>query len=151
MSRKASLLVGSLLWLVVAGSVLAAAGRISVYVDGRPVQAQAIVRDGVTYLPVRAVAEALGVSVQYDAGTRAVYIQRGGAQTRASAAPAPAPVARGREAPPATEGSTDIVHITRTGAKYHRAGCRYLSRSDIPISRKDAEARGYTPCSVCKP
>lgn len=43
------------------------------------------------------------------------------------------------------------VYITRTGAKYHRAGCRYLSKSMIPISLKDAVARGYTPCSVCNP
>ncbi|MGE5551536.1 MAG: thermonuclease family protein [Bacteroidota bacterium] len=44
-----------------------------------------------------------------------------------------------------------IVYITKTGAKYHRAGCRYLSKSSIAISLKDAKARGYTPCSVCSP
>lgn len=44
-----------------------------------------------------------------------------------------------------------IVYITNTGTKYHRAGCRYLSKSMIPISLSDAIARGYTPCSVCKP
>ena len=46
---------------------------------------------------------------------------------------------------------SDIVYITKTGDKYHRAGCRYLSKSRIPISRKDAIARGSKPCSVCKP
>ena len=50
---------------------------------------------------------------------------------------------------PASGGT--IVHITRTGAKYHRAGCRFLSTSDIPIPAKDAKARGYAPCSVCAP
>jgi hypothetical protein len=44
-----------------------------------------------------------------------------------------------------------IVYVTRTGHKYHRAGCRYLSRSQIPISLSDAKAEGYTPCSVCNP
>lgn len=43
------------------------------------------------------------------------------------------------------------VYITRTGRKYHRAGCRYLRKSKIPISLKDAIKRGYTPCSVCNP
>ena len=43
------------------------------------------------------------------------------------------------------------VYITRTGAKYHRAGCLYLSRSQIPISRKDAIAQDYEPCSRCNP
>jgi hypothetical protein len=43
------------------------------------------------------------------------------------------------------------VYITRTGEKYHRDGCRYLSRSKIPVSLKEAVSRGYGPCSVCKP
>jgi hypothetical protein len=43
------------------------------------------------------------------------------------------------------------VYITRTGEKYHRDGCRYLSRSKIATTLKDAVANGYEPCSVCKP
>lgn len=44
-----------------------------------------------------------------------------------------------------------IVYITKTGTKYHRDGCRYLSKSKIAISLKDAIAEGYTPCSICRP
>lgn len=43
------------------------------------------------------------------------------------------------------------VYITRTGEKYHADACRYLSRSKIAFSLKDAVANGYTACSVCKP
>lgn len=43
------------------------------------------------------------------------------------------------------------VYITRTGAKYHRAGCRYLRRSCYSISKKEAIRLGYTPCKVCRP
>ncbi|MGA2496919.1 MAG: hypothetical protein ABSH20_04215 [Tepidisphaeraceae bacterium] len=43
------------------------------------------------------------------------------------------------------------VHVTRTGKKYHRAGCAYLSKSDIPITLDQAKAKGYTPCSKCNP
>ena len=50
-----------------------------------------------------------------------------------------------------TQTKEQTVYITKTGKKYHRATCRYLSRSKIPISLKDAKANGYTPCSVCKP
>lgn len=53
-------------------------------------------------------------------------------------------------APTAKDPDDVTVYITRTGAKYHRAGCRYLSKSQIPISLKDAKAR-YSPCSVCNP
>ncbi|GIV20060.1 MAG: hypothetical protein KatS3mg023_1811 [Armatimonadota bacterium] len=44
-----------------------------------------------------------------------------------------------------------IVYITRTGERYHVAGCRYLARSMIPIKLKDALALGYTPCKICNP
>jgi len=43
------------------------------------------------------------------------------------------------------------VYITNSGAKFHKGGCRHLARSQIPISRADAIARGYSACSVCKP
>ena len=46
---------------------------------------------------------------------------------------------------------TDIVYITKTGDKYHRADCGYLSQSKIPIERAEAIKNGYTPCSKCKP
>jgi uncharacterized lipoprotein YajG len=42
------------------------------------------------------------------------------------------------------------VYVTKTGAKYHSAGCRYLSKSCISISLSDAR-NGYSPCSVCNP
>jgi hypothetical protein len=49
-------------------------------------------------------------------------------------------------------GDADItVYITKTGEKYHRSGCRYLKKSKIAITLKDAKERGYDPCSVCDP
>lgn len=52
--------------------------------------------------------------------------------------------------PTVTQTQTAMVYVTRTGAKYHRAGCRYLSKSSIPMPRAQAMQR-YTPCSVCNP
>ncbi len=52
--------------------------------------------------------------------------------------------------PPISGGET-IVYITTTGSKYHQDGCRYLSKSKIPVSCADAIAQGYEPCGVCKP
>lgn len=43
------------------------------------------------------------------------------------------------------------VYITKTGKKYHGGSCRYLKKSKIAISLKEACERGYTPCKVCKP
>jgi hypothetical protein len=57
--------------------------------------------------------------------------------------------ARGQGA--AQEPEEVTVYVTRTGAKYHRAGCQYLRRSMIPVSLSEAKAEGYEPCSVCHP
>ena len=43
------------------------------------------------------------------------------------------------------------VYVTETGECYHRKGCRYLAHSSIPLSLARAKARGYRPCSVCRP
>ena len=54
--------------------------------------------------------------------------------------------------PKAVDDSSRItVYITKTGSKFHRASCGYLRSSSIPISLKDACARGYTPCSRYNP
>ncbi len=51
---------------------------------------------------------------------------------------------------PQNASGTETVYVTRTGTKYHRAGCRSLSRSQIPMSLKEAAGR-YGPCSLCRP
>jgi hypothetical protein len=45
----------------------------------------------------------------------------------------------------------ETVYVTKTGKKYHRSGCGYLSHSKRAIELSDAKAAGYTPCSRCKP
>lgn len=54
------------------------------------------------------------------------------------------------EATAATANPDEIVYVTRTGTKYHRAGCRHLARSQIPMALKDA-VKQFGPCSVCQP
>ena len=66
-----------------------------------------------------------------------------------------APVAVVPFAPVAPQSQSDsqaqTVYVTRTGNRYHRDGCRYLSSSRIAMSLKDAQAKRYTPCRVCRP
>lgn len=50
-----------------------------------------------------------------------------------------------------TNNQTVVVYITNTGKKYHSDGCRYLSKSKIPIDLSKAKNDGYEPCSVCNP
>ncbi|MCC9655603.1 thermonuclease family protein [Rhodopirellula halodulae] len=46
--------------------------------------------------------------------------------------------------------SDAVVFITRSGTKYHSAGCRHLTDSarEIPLSRA---VSAYEPCGTCKP
>lgn len=46
------------------------------------------------------------------------------------------------------EASEEIVYKTKTGKKYHKAGCMYL-KSSIEISLSKALEEGLEPCSVC--
>ena len=43
-----------------------------------------------------------------------------------------------------------IVYITESGKKYHRSGCRYLSKSKIPIPLRRARS-AHDACKVCRP
>lgn len=67
-----------------------------------------------------------------------------GAASALPPVPPPAPL-------PQSQTKEQTVYATKTDQKYHRATCRYLSKSKLPISLKDAKARGLTACSVCKP
>jgi hypothetical protein len=44
-----------------------------------------------------------------------------------------------------------VVYVTRTGTKYHKSSCRYLSQSKIKTTLKKAIAAGNGACKVCKP
>jgi hypothetical protein len=59
---------------------------------------------------------------------------------------APQPATQAQQDP-----KTQTVYVTRTGKKYHRDSCRYLAASKIPIGLKDAKAKGYMACKVCRP
>ncbi len=72
-------------------------------VDGRPVSAEVIVREGRVYVPLRAISEALGAGVQWDPATRTVTVTRAGAG-----------------APPAAgEIITFVYIVNQTGAEVH--------------------------------
>ncbi len=135
-----SLLVGAGVLLGVSALAYAAVSPVRVFVNGVDLgpAAQGRVIDGQVMVPIRAVAEALGAEVRWEPGESCVYITtKGAAEAPKEAAPAPA------------KKKEITVYITKTGSKYHRLGCRYLSKSSIPISLEDAKARGYEPCSVC--
>ena len=53
------------------------------------------------------------------------------------------------EPSPSPAPQSRTVWVTKTGTKYHRAGCSYLRASGSPIPLDEAIRRGLTPCSRC--
>jgi len=51
----------------------------------------------------------------------------------------------------AQDPKTITVYVTRTGQKYHRDGCRYLSRSKIPMSLAEAASVSRPVRCVSRP
>ncbi|MCK4340100.1 MAG: thermonuclease family protein [Phycisphaerae bacterium] len=43
------------------------------------------------------------------------------------------------------------VYVTKHGRKYHRKDCYHVRRGALELTLKEAKAKGYTPCSHCKP
>jgi len=42
------------------------------------------------------------------------------------------------------------VYVTKSGSKYHNAGCSYLKKNAIPMKLSEVGGR-YSPCSRCNP
>lgn len=86
----------------------------------------------------------------YDAGYDAGYTE--GYSDGASSVPAVIPDRSLSSSGSASQqpAISDVVYITKSGTKYHKAGCSYL-KSSIEISKSDAIARGYSACSRCNP
>ncbi|MDC0142969.1 thermonuclease family protein [Verrucomicrobia bacterium] len=51
---------------------------------------------------------------------------------------------------PNNPAANNAVFVTATGKKYHREGCRFLSKSKIPIPLQRA-IKAYGACSKCAP
>ncbi len=128
--------------MLISGLVYAAS-PIEILINGRRPEPtiQAYVVDGEVFVSLEAIAELLGAEVKWSPDKSSVAISTetvSSTSNTQSEAPAEVP-------------KTITVYITKTGSKYHRAGCRHLSKSMISISLDNAKSRGFSPCSVCKP
>lgn len=50
-----------------------------------------------------------------------------------------------------TNSDNRTVYITKTGVKYHKAGCDTMKSTPYKITVSQADSRGYAPCKVCNP
>lgn len=92
--------------------------------DANGKSVEPFIMDGTTYLPVRAVAEALGLDVKWDGATSTVSLTENDAA------------------------DNNNVYITRTGSKYHEdATCNGGTYWPVPF--ETATGMGLTPCDKC--
>jgi hypothetical protein len=56
----------------------------------------------------------------------------------------------GPDPAPSRPSADDLVYVTQTGSKYHRAGCRALANGAFPMPLGRA-LKEYSPCEVCDP
>jgi|GEM_PF-1122879 len=85
------------------------------------------------------------------AGGAGAMAARGAVPVAAAAAAVVAHGAQaGKVAAKKTSAEDQTVYVTKSGKKYHRAGCRFLAKSQIPMGLEEAAAR-YGPCQVCSP
>ena len=87
-----------------------------------------------------------GRSFGYNVGFSEGY--EDGRKERSVSAPVGGSVSYETPTRSASNEKTTIVYVTRTGEKYHKAGCSYL-KSKIEMSLEDAQKEGYEPCSRC--
>lgn len=46
--------------------------------------------------------------------------------------------------------NNDMVYITKSGGKYHKANCYYIrNRNTIEVTVDEAKGQGYEPCAIC--
>lgn len=125
--------------------------------------------DGTNYLPVRALAEALGLSVSWDGQTNTVKLTNA-TESESNKTPVVTPQAPAAPAVPATpaapatppavtqttpkvENTNDsntakTVYVTKTGKRYHYdPSCN--GGTYIPSTLSAALSRGLTPCNKC--
>lgn len=64
--------------------------------------------------------------------------------------PSLAPIPLGAIPSEAAPELTKTVYVTKTGKKYHRAGCRFLKKKGTPIDSSRVP-HSKTPCKACQP
>lgn len=129
--------------------------------NGNPVEPFTI--SGTTYLPVRAVAGAFGLEVEWDGSTQTVILKHPGYEDliptpqptpeptptpTPQPTPEPTPIPTPQPTPEPTPTQNRTVYITPTGRRYHYDGnCN--GGTYIPSTLQEALRRGLTPCSKC--
>lgn len=130
------LLVGTVVGSGVKETIEVAFNSINLTVNGNKVDADTILYEGTTYVPLRAAGEMLGKEVGWNGNTNTASIND--KQTFNNKEQVKSKI------------ETKEIFVTEEGDKYHKGNCRYLNKSKISIDLNNVKGK-YQPCGVCKP
>ena len=82
---------------------------------------------------------------------KGVWAPRHDGRTEPRSTSRPTTAAAPRRPEPTTRADSELVYVTEHGTKYHRRHCQFVKGGATSLSLKEAKAKGYTPCSRCKP
>lgn len=128
---------------------------------GNPVEP--FILDGTTYLPVRAISEALALTVTWDSATNTVILtSEGNTPITPPAEETPGDSTDSTSGGSSSQENSTPGHTTGTyvgsmeSDKFHYPDCRFaekiLPENEIWFAtREEALNYGYSPCGVCKP
>jgi hypothetical protein len=105
--------------------------------------------NGSTYLPVRAVGEAIGKTVEWDPATQTVYLGEKPITATEAVTQEPVFTETKIDTEPVPTGNSLMVWIPKTGAKYHRTATCSNMKNPSSVTETEAIKRGYTKCSKC--
>jgi len=116
------LFAGSTVWAV---NYQAITATFPIYINGDEwrTESPVIVIDGRTYLPLKALGDALSVDVNWNDKLFRVDITK----------------------------PEEIYVVSEQGNKYHRRNCPTVKMAKEYLTKEKAEEAGYTPCGLCQP
>lgn len=137
--------------VVFTSPALAYPSPIQIQVNGQPPDEGyfAILVDDVLMIPVEVLVQVLGAKISYDSDAGVVNITLASDSLDVNRTTDSQETAFNPDTEASTEGT--LVYIAKSGSKYHREGCRYLSTGGSAITLDDAKRSGYEPCKVCNP
>ena len=127
-SLIAGIIIGVILFsgaTVLAANYQALTATFPIYINGEEWQTDSpvVVIEGRTYLPLRALGEALSVDVKWNDKLFRVDIDK----------------------------PEEIYVVTEQGNKYHRTNCPTIKLVKEYLTKDKAESLGYEPCGLCQP
>lgn len=171
MKRTISFILALLIAVSASATVLAVSEKtktatlsynnIKVTLDGKAIdlrgEKEPFIIDGTTYLPVRAIAEALGLDVSWDGNTNTVMLSSYSTTSTKNSTSSADSTSTTKSQFQQTTPDTATYILNKNTKKFHVPSCSSVkqikesNKGSYDGSRDELIAKGYSPCGKCNP